>query len=214
MRGFIGRHSGDESGSSPYHCHPDLHQKAAVAGDDEGRKESLIQGARRRNAAISLSVVFRHQPDLRCHERVIYDSESAGIWRGFLLGRCGQRPHVCSKQHCATHDHSLNVESEFQKEFIGSDVQGFCDSNKNLNCRCAFATLDAPDVIGMNVGLLCESFLAQPRLLSALENRFANGFPLKWLEHSSYGNRIKRNAPHTQRVGNVRLCLRTETDRV
>lgn len=93
------------------------------------------------------------------------------------------------------------MKSEFQKEFVGANIQGFCQPDKNLDSGGAFATFNAPDVIGMNVGLFGKSFLAQSRLLSASEHRFANGLPMKWLEHSSYGNRIRNNAPHTQRVG-------------
>ena len=106
------------------------------------------------------------------------------------------------------------MKSELQKKFVGSDVQGLGQPDKNLDGGGALAAFDTPNIIGMNVSLFGKSLLAQPRLLSALENRFANGFPLEWFEHFSYGNRIRNNTPHTQRVGCIRLCLHAERERV
>ena len=104
----------------------------------------------------------------------------------------------------------LNVKSELQKEFVGTDVQRLCQPEKNFDGGGAFAAFNASHVIGMDIGFLSKGLLAQPCLLSALENRFANGLALKWFEHFFYGNRIRNNAPHTQRVGRTRLCLHVE----
>jgi hypothetical protein len=93
------------------------------------------------------------------------------------------------------------MKSELQKEFVGADIEGLCQSHQDFYRGSAFATFDPSDIVWMDVGFFSKSLLAQPCLRPALENRFANDLALKLLQHSDNGNKIQRNAPHTQRVG-------------
>lgn len=82
------------------------------------------------------------------------------------------------------------MKSELQKEFVRPNIEGFGELHQDFNCGSALTALNAPHVIGMDVRLFGKSLLAQPCLLSALENRFANDLALKWLKHFDNGNKI------------------------
>lgn len=56
------------------------------------------------------------------------------------------------------------------------NTQGFCDPNENVHCGRTFPALNSTNVIGVNVGFLCEEFLAQFRFLAILEHCFADDF--------------------------------------
>src|SRR5205085_5392500 len=54
---------------------------------------------------------------------------------------------------------------KLQKEFIWAHVQSLRDFQENFDRWSAFATLDPPHIIGVNVGLFSEGLLAQSCLV-------------------------------------------------
>ena len=89
---------------------------------------------------------------------------------------------------------------ELQKKLVGTHFQRAGNFKKNFNGGGALATFDPPDVIGMNVGLFRQGFLAQSGLHPVFENRRADGFALSFLEHQRHESRSRRKQPHTLRV--------------
>ena len=89
---------------------------------------------------------------------------------------------------------------QFQKELVGMNVQGSGKLKKNFDGGGAFPAFNATDVIRMNVRLLGESFLTEPRLLSIPANCGTNDFGVSFGQSC---DRIKKplKSPHTLRVG-------------
>ena len=81
---------------------------------------------------------------------------------------------------------------EFQKEFIWTHVESFGDFQQNCQCRRTFAALDSAHIIRMNISLLREGFLAEPRLFPIIHHGPTDCIALIFLEHSALRKQKRR----------------------
>jgi hypothetical protein len=96
--------------------------------------------------------------------------------------------------------HSAPLASKPQEQLVRANPKGPGKLEKDSNGRGTLSTLNPPHVIGVDIRLLGEGLLAQPRSRAKSEDRFTNNFPFRF-SHSGYGNRNRKTSPHTPRVG-------------
>lgn len=73
--------------------------------------------------------------------------------------------------------------SKFHKQFVRMNIEGLGNPDENFYGGGTLTAFDSAHVIGVNVGLLRECFLAELRSFAMPEHCFADDFAFRFLSH-------------------------------